>query len=307
MNRNEISEVTRQNIADETVLKKIYYCGDLNEPDFLSRLFDLQTLFSRDFRYKNAYDDIFQHTVNNIDYPDNWIYSDTRINLLHCTDDLYLKFLAETIHPVVRSDSKEVSILETIYNKHLNDDGFEILRTDEMLGKPIFSGHKKHTGKERLIHQKEEINKYLDTEYVNGKIKIMTENLNKNTDLAIGTAKELLETTCKSILQQKNVYVDTTWSLSRLIKETSGNVDLISKNVCDADKAKKSISQILGGIASIVQGVSELRNAYGTGHGKDVDFKGLETKYAKLLVGVVSETVIFYLSTNGEKVEIVEK
>jgi hypothetical protein len=53
--------------------------------------------------------------------------------------------------------------------------------------------------------------------------------------------------------------------------------------------------------------VTELRNAYGTGHGKDADFKGLETKYAKLLVGVVSEIVIIFLATNGETAELVEQ
>jgi hypothetical protein len=68
MNRNEITERTRWSIADKTVLEKIYYCGNLNEPDFLSRLFNLQNLSSHDSRYKNAYDDIYQHTVNNLDY-----------------------------------------------------------------------------------------------------------------------------------------------------------------------------------------------------------------------------------------------
>lgn len=37
----EISDVTRQNIADDTVLNSIHYEGKLNEPDFLSRIFDL--------------------------------------------------------------------------------------------------------------------------------------------------------------------------------------------------------------------------------------------------------------------------
>jgi hypothetical protein len=57
---------------------------------------------------------------------------------------------------------------------------------------------------------------------------------------------------------------------------------------------------------NIIQGVAELRNSYGTGHGKDADFKGLEAKYARLLVGVVSEFVILLLTTNGEHAELVE-
>ncbi|MNY76603.1 hypothetical protein D3C86_2162410 [compost metagenome] len=49
-----------------------------------------------------------------------------------------------------------------------------------------------------------------------------------------------------------------------------------------------------------------MRNDFGTGHGKDANFVVIEPKYAKLIVGVVSEIAIFYLSTNGEFAEIIE-
>jgi len=160
MNTNEISDVTRQNISNETILSRIYYFGRLNEPDFLSRLFDLKTLPSRDpmRRYNNAYDDIYQHTVNNDnDYPDGWIYSDPRINLLHCPDELFLKFLTETIHPIVRSDSEEIKKIIEIYNHHLDADGFEIVQDGNISGKPLFSGRKKN-----IINKKESIMKPLE-------------------------------------------------------------------------------------------------------------------------------------------------
>jgi hypothetical protein len=297
---NKIKEKTRQNIATATVINKIYYCGKMNEPDFLSRLFDLTKLPSRDYRYHNAYDDINKHTVYNDDYSENWIYTDPRINLLHCPDELYLKFLSETVHPIVRSDANEIAKLIEIYNSNLSADGFEIIQSSEISKIPVYSGQQKNLGDAHISAQKVEIKKYLNTEYVNNKIRTMTEAINKDTDLAIGTAKELLETTCKSILKQKNVETNPNWTLPQLIKQTSQNVDLEPKNVADTEKAQKSILQILSGISSIVQGVTELRNSYGTGHGKDADFKGLEIKYAKLVVGAVSEIVIFYLAANGE-------
>lgn len=84
-------------------------------------------------------------------------------------------------------------------------------------------------------------------------------------------------------------------------------MDFTPKEADDPEKADKAIRQILGGITSIVHGVAELRNGYGTGHGKDANFKGLEIKYAKLFVGVVSEIAILYLATNGETAELIEK
>ena len=156
VSRNEISNITRQNISDETILNKIYYCGRLSEPDFLARIFDLKNMPSRDYRYKNAYDDINQHTVNNNDWSENWIYSDPRINLLHCEDEKYLEFLVETIHPIVRSNQEEIDKLIEIYNRHLSTYGFEIVQNGDISGNPLFSWHKKNANEE----QKDEINKY---------------------------------------------------------------------------------------------------------------------------------------------------
>lgn len=306
MTKNRITDITRRHISDEMTIGKIWYHGNQTEPDFLTRLFDLKSLSSRDYRYTNAYDDIYQHMVNNSDWELDWIYTDPRINLLHCDDETYLKFLAMTVHPRVRTSSEEVVGLIEIYNKHLNADGFEIAQTDEISGKPVFSGRQKTIGQAHLIAKKIEIKRYLNTTYVNSKINTMTDAIHKDTDLAIGTAKELLETTCKSILRQKSETINPDWTLPQLLKATTNSLDFTPKEASNPEKAEKAIKQILAGIASIVQGVGELRNGYGTGHGKDADFKGLEIKFAKLLVGVVSEIAILYLATNGETAELVE-
>ena len=136
--KNTITNVTRQSIADEMLLTKLWYHGNQSEPDFLMRLFDLKSIPSRDTRYRNAYDDIYQHMVNNEDWENNWIYTDPRINLLYCDDILYLKFLSTTLHPLIRTNDEEVSKLLDIFNRHLNADGYEISQTDEISGKPIF-------------------------------------------------------------------------------------------------------------------------------------------------------------------------
>ena len=304
---NKITTLTRQSIADRMQLEGLWYHGKLDEPNFLNRLYDLKALPSspREHRYNNAYDDIYQHTVNNNDWDTDWIYNDPRINLLHSSDEKYLTFLSETLHPIVRSSTEEIQKLIAIYNEYLTIDGFEIVQSGELSGKPIYLGRTQSIGSDQFTANKTEIKKYLDTAYVRGKVDLMSKSINTDTDLAIGTAKELLETACKSILKQKGVTADPSWSLSRLIKETSDKLDFKPKEAEDPKKAEQSIKQILGGISSIVHGVSELRNAYGSGHGKDADFKGLEAKYAKLLVGVVSEIVVIFLATNGETAELV--
>lgn len=302
----KITTVTRKNIADELLVAKIWYHGRLEEPDFLNRLFDLKSLASRDYRYDNAYDDIYKHMVMNNDWEANWVFTDTRFNLMHCDDETFLRFLAETIHPAVRNDEDEILKIQEIYNRNLAPDGYEIIQTSEISGKPVFSGREIIIGQGHLISKKTEIIKYLNTEYIKNKINLMNEAVASDTDLAIGTAKELVETICKSILKRSSVEYDKDWNIARLLKETNNILDFTPKLAQKPEQAEKSLRQILGGISSVVQGISELRNAYGTGHGKEADFIGLESKYAKLIVGTTAEIAIFYLATSSENIELVE-
>ena len=109
MNTNKkITTITRRNIADELFVSKIWYHGRLEEPDFLNRLFDLKSLPSRDYRYDNAYDDIYKHMVMSNDWEPNCVFTDTRFNLMHCEDAIFLNLLATTLHPAARNDEDEI-------------------------------------------------------------------------------------------------------------------------------------------------------------------------------------------------------
>lgn len=45
---------------------------------------------SLDTRYHNAEEDIWQHTVNNDDYPICWVFEDERFQLKNGSDGIYL-------------------------------------------------------------------------------------------------------------------------------------------------------------------------------------------------------------------------
>lgn len=72
------------------------------------------------------------------------------------------------------------------------------------------------------------------------------------------------------------------------------------------EQASKSIKQIMIGCNNIIQGVAELRIAYGSGHGKDKDFKALPIPYVKFAVASVLDIILFLLQINGENTEIIE-
>ena len=48
---------------------------------------------SNDSSYENAERDIWQHTINNDDYPDGWLFEDDQFYLKNGNDKTYLKLL----------------------------------------------------------------------------------------------------------------------------------------------------------------------------------------------------------------------
>ena len=141
----------------------------------------------------------------------------------------------------------------------------------------------------------DEIIKLLNDEtYVKGKIQLMNSYVQKAPHLAIGTAKELIETCCKAILVNRSVVIDKGWEILKLVKETNKVMNFDSGGVNDND-LKQSINLILGGLANVVHGITELRNKFGSGHGHEPNFKELDEVYIRLAVSASTEFVSFYL------------
>lgn len=105
---NSITEVTRRAIIDYLTVGR-HWSGALPEDDFLGRLYDLKRMPSTDYRreFNTAAKDIWKHRVVNSDWPDDWVFTDARFDLLFGPDEAFLKFLAETVNPIVRPDTKD--------------------------------------------------------------------------------------------------------------------------------------------------------------------------------------------------------
>jgi hypothetical protein len=136
--QNRISEVTRRNIFDILRVTPSDWAGKLDDVDFLSRLYDLQKLPSRDGRFKDAAGDIFQHTVNNNDWERDWVFYDARFDLFNAPDAEFLRFLCEVVHPVVRTDPTEVNKLVRALNEQLKPDGWELREEKKLSGRSIY-------------------------------------------------------------------------------------------------------------------------------------------------------------------------
>ncbi|MGW3990920.1 AbiJ-related protein [Streptomyces sp. NPDC004830] len=134
-----ITEVTRRHLFDALRSTGASWSGSLDEITFLRRLYDLDRLKSHDPRFTTAEEDIVQHCWNNPgDWEDDWVFGDERFGLAAGADEVLLRFLAEMIHPAVRTDPVEVRRLLAVVNHHLAPDGYELAEAHTVSGYPVY-------------------------------------------------------------------------------------------------------------------------------------------------------------------------
>lgn len=293
-----ISKDVRRNIADALKIENIPWQGRLEDSDFLSRLFDLVALPSTDSRFNNARDDIWKHTTANSDWDSDWVFYDKRFNLSGCDDNMYLRFLCETLHPVVRDSKAEVERLKPLYNSILEPTGYQLIEMTMLAGRPLFSGRLVGIALTPMVTTAKDVLGGLDATYVTQQITRMEASVVPDPALAIGTAKELVETCCRTILDELGVSVSVTIELPSLVKLTAKHLQLTPEDIPDQAKAAEIIRRLLSNLTAITNGVAELRNQYGTGHGKIKMAKGLTPRHAKLAVGAASTLAVFLIETH---------
>lgn len=142
--------------------------------------------------------------------------------------------------------------------------------------------------------------KVLNANHLAEQIRRMEASIDTDPSLAIGTAKELIETYCKTILAERGKPVVGTPDVSTLTKETLKELKLVPEGVPDASRGADVIKRLLSNLGTIGNGLAELRGLYGTGHGKHGSATGLGVRHAKLAVGAAATLVVFLFETHME-------
>lgn len=130
-----------------------------------------------------------------------------------------------------------------------------------------------------------ELEEAFSSDYMNHQFKIMIQMQDTNPTEAIGKAKELIESCCKTVLKKIGVELNSKWDMVNLVDEVFRSFKIMPRDIDENIKGAKSIRQILGNLKAIAHGVAELRNSYGSGHGKESTYKGLEPRHAQLAIG----------------------
>ncbi|MBR7030078.1 MAG: abortive infection family protein [Prevotella sp.] len=123
------------------------------------------------------------------------------------------------------------------------------------------------------------------TDYMRSQIRLMMDSKSSNPTEAIGKAKELIESCCNTILMDRKQEIDKDWNLGQLVKTTQKVLHIMPVDMAHNVSGSNELRVILNDLSSLAFNLALLRNIYGTGHGKDLEFKGLEERHAELAIG----------------------
>jgi WD40 repeat protein len=138
----------------------------------------------------------------------------------------------------------------------------------------------------------------LDTEHLQAYIDRINASVESDPSVAIGTTKELIEATLKTILNGYSFEHDNKQDdIPKLLKKVQQVLMLVPSEIDSSKKGSDIIKKVLNNLGYIATGIAELRNLYGSGHGKGEKLQGITSRHARLVVGSGTTLCAFLLET----------
>ena len=132
-------------------------------------------------------------------------------------------------------------------------------------------------------------------EIIAQQVRAIEDAIERVPDFAFDLAKTLVESVCKTILEDIGHPAEPKWDAPKIMRETTTHLALIPPGHPNAAKARDSITKTLNGLHTTVRGLCELRNDYGlSSHGRDGFSARLDLRHATL-VAQAADTIVSFL------------
>ena len=117
----------------------------------------------------------------------------------------------------------------------------------------------------------------------------------ENPGLAFDLAKTLIESTCRAVLEAREIAYEAEEDLPKLFRTVGKSLPFLPPTASQATEVRKSLTQTLNGLSTAIQGICELRNQCGyASHGSGVPRPAMEGTQA-LLAAQAADAIIGFL------------
>jgi hypothetical protein len=131
--------------------------------------------------------------------------------------------------------------------------------------------------------------------HIDEQVKAIEKAIAENPSFTFDLARQIVESTCRTILADRKIPFETTDDLPHLFRIVTTSLPILPVMASGEIEARRSLAQTLNGLHTALQGVCELRNAYGfASHGVDGPRPGMESVQA-LLAAQAADAIIGFL------------
>ena len=153
--------------------------------------------------------------------------------------------------------------------RRLRGDGWSLVATKQLSGRPIFEGRPKAGAKNPATALPlPKYQRLRDPAVFEEHLRRIDAGLSSDPAAAIASSKELVESVCKIVLDDYGITYAPGTDLPNLYKETAKVLRLNAEWVPESAKGSQAAQGALRALATTVQRLGELRNELGLGHGR---------------------------------------
>lgn len=180
---------------------------------------------------------------------------------------------------------------------NLDSDSKALIKALRRDGAPIDEeGNLLEVGSSPVVLPLDEFERLSQPEVLVKHLERIGDNLAKDPAAAIGSSKELVESTCKFVLDDYGLPYGKRDNLLDLYKAAAKALKINREAVPGNRKGSEAAQRTLQNLATAVQSLAELRNELGLGHGKTSNSPALE-RHARLSFNAARTVVEFVLQT----------
>ncbi|WP_218062325.1 abortive infection family protein [Paracoccus haeundaensis] len=296
--QSQVSEITRRKLVE--LFDDIDISGSIDLGEFLNELWPLSAMDSSGKHHQGAVlygsleREVYQHCIHYSDWSNSYLLK--TLGLLHCSNALLFRFFEMCVHPRTRDEQAQRRIAKQI-TEVLRRDGFALAEVKVQSGYPIFGVVTTAAlGRSPASQDVSAVLASFDEDSVHAAWQKAIARKNIDPEGAITSARTLLETVCKHILDEQGIEYQMTDDLPKLWHKCAESL-----NLAPSQHTLEPFKQVLGGCASVVQGLGTVRNRIGDAHGQGRSPVRPKPRHAALAVDLAGAMATFLVATYNEK------
>jgi hypothetical protein len=141
----------------------------------------------------------------------------------------------------------------------------------------------------------------LDFDTVSLDLKRALDSAESDPEDAVTSASSVVESVCRSILIELGLPLPDKKDIVSLFRAARGPLGLSPNKEGVKDEIAEDVRVILGGLATMVQGIGALRTHAGDAHGRERGYRRIDPRIARLAIHSASAGALFLIETWQKK------